>query len=438
MRRAMGAQPLQGRDIADLNRLGRIVRYPRRPGFGPEPRSVLQQTMRVVLKPLGLVVVLLLIAVLSAFAIRGCFSRSTPATASTGSGHLVILSDTAKRPWTFDQVTLFNYASRDADGQQHIYATWQDMDTRKALQAILNDSDAIKPVVWIPNGSYWAAALNDGWRRQHPSSGDLVHLNDTGSYRVFLRTPLVFLMTADRQRVLRPLLDGSQRPSWAVFHDLCSGEIRPPWGGAFHCAVADPLSSDSGFSMLGMVLVAYGQKTEQASSLDALPGDPKFLQYLDEMHPAFVRYPGAASEEGALGAAFAKDPSHADVLVTYESNALAAVSKNPRLAVVYPDPAPVADQSAVVLDGPWVSPEQRAAARPFLDFLSRGDALRDGVRKHYRPAETSDQYTLQPELDRYQRFGFQESFTSVEPPPYDAVNDVAYAWSQMSPTRPVR
>lgn len=385
--------------------------------------------MRVVIKPLGLAFVAVVFVLLAVFAARGCFGPRAAATPAdtVGSGSLPILADTAKRTWIFDQVTFFNIAYRRPDGQQNITATWKDMDTREAFQSILNGKQ--HPAVWAPSGSYWAAALNDAWRRIH-SGKNLVDTTDAGSYRVYLRTPLVFLTRADRVAALRPLLDGSRgNPSWRAFHDLCAGTTQVPWG-RFRYAVADPLNSNSSFMMLGMILADYGARTGRAGSLAQVPKDPAFGSYLQAMKASLIDDPEANKGEDALCRAYGEDPSCADLIVTYEANALTAAAHNPRLVVIYPNPTPVADQSVVVLNGDWVRPEQRAAARTFLNFLGREDALRDGVRKRYRPVQPTDRITLQPELARYRSSGFQDVFTTIELPPYDAVNDTAFAWRQ--------
>jgi len=384
--------------------------------------------MRVVIKPLGLIVVGLLFAFLAIFAAKGCFGPRTGPV--TGSGDLPILADTAKRTWMFDQVALFNYAQRRPDGQQLVSATWKDQDTREALHAILNGKD--RPVVWVPSGNYWVGALNDSWRRAHPGTGDLVNTTDSASYRTYLRTPLVFLTTADKATALRPLLNGTNYPSWRALHDLCAGKTRVPWG-AFRAAVADPLRASSGFMLLGLVLEDYVQHTGGGLSLDRAPHDLAFVHYLREMHRGLVDNAVGDTGEKGLSRSYAADPSRFDLIVTYESDALEAVSHNGKLAVIYPDPTAVADQTAMVLNGDWVKPEQRAAARSFLDFLSRDDAQKDGIHKHYRPIAQTPQITLLPELDRYHSFGFQQVFNSAELPPYATVNEVAYAWSG-SPT----
>ena len=382
--------------------------------------------MRLIVKPLGIIASLLIFAVLTFLSVRGVLLPPKVVAPSVGSGDVTVLADTAKRSWLFDEVTFFNIAYREPDGQQKIAVTWKDMDTREAFKAILAGQQ--KPAVWVPSGSYWPTAMNSAWKRAHPGSGDLINTADTHSYRVYLRTPLVFLTTKSKAATLRPLLSGSlQRPSWFAFHDLCAGKVSTPWG-RFRFSVADPLSSNSGFTMLAMVLVDYAQRTGRVGALDRVPKDPGFAQFIREMRTGLATDVGAEKGESALSAAYGENPAHCDLIVTYESNALKAVTHNPDLAVIYPDKTAVAEESAAALSGDWVNPDQRTAAHTFLDFLGRQEALSDGVRKHFRPAQPTDKITLAPELDRYRASGFQQVFTTNELPPYDTVNEVAYLW----------
>ena len=66
-------------------------------------------------------------------------------------------------------------------------------------------------------------------------------------------------------------------------------------------------------------------------------------------------------------------------------------------------------------------------ASAFLNFLSGPDALEDGVKYDFRPAQNGAQI-LSAHLSPSARAQFQSSYTSVDLPPYDALNEAASQW----------
>jgi hypothetical protein len=65
--------------------------------------------------------------------------------------------------------------------------------------------------------------------------------------------------------------------------------------------------------------------------------------------------------------------------------------------------------------------------RAFLDFLSKPEALDDGVQYYFRPAQNGAQ-TLSARLSPAVRAQYKSAYTSVDLPPYDALNEAAAQW----------
>lgn len=145
------------------------------------------------------------------------------------------------------------------------------------------------------------------------------------------------------------------------------------------------------------------------------------------MHRGFVFDETIDKGTGAVTRAFATGALKCDLITTYESSALAACADNPNLAVIYPNPTAVAEQTVCALGAPYVSAEQRAGARVFLTFLGTREAQRDGLRFHQRPIRSAGG-SLSSELSDYAGQGFRESFASIELPGYNALNAAAYQW----------
>lgn len=322
----------------------------------------------------------------------------------------------AKKDWVANQIERFNAAH---SGEYRVVA--RPLPSREAMHAILEGKE--KPVLWSPGSPIWPARLAQAWRQKHDTA--IVDLNNPNGYRVFLRSPLVFLTTRDKAKFLRPLLSTQQ--CWQNLRKLSMGQMKTPFG-PLNFSHADPLTSSSGMLTLGLVLADYGGRTGRGGDLVSLASNADFLQYLSELERGLVYDTPAEKGTTALTKAFIADPSRYDLITAYESAALAAAAQNSNLAVIYPQPTAVSEHAASLLSGDWVSPQQKAGAEAFLQFLGGEQALRDGVKEKFRPMVSGSDISLTPELTRFAAQGFQQTFAPMELPPYEALNSAAYQW----------
>jgi hypothetical protein len=216
--------------------------------------------MRVIVKPLGLIVVLGVFAGLAVPAFRGLRGGKSAQTAAAASGTLLIITDASKKSWLQNQIYRFN---SEHDGKIRVVTRF--MDSRAALQAIVNGKE--KPQLWAPSGSTWVNALSDAWARDG-GKGQQIDMGDPGSYRSYLRTPLVFLTTRTKARTLRPILGGTD--GWNALHDLASGKTDVPWG-KFTFSYGEPTKTNSGFMAMGMFLAAFGNRDGSGADLGRAP-----------------------------------------------------------------------------------------------------------------------------------------------------------------------
>jgi hypothetical protein len=324
----------------------------------------------------------------------------------------------AKKDWVGRQVDRFNAAQT---GRYRIVT--RPVPSREAMHAILEGKE--KPVLWSPGSPIWPARLSQAWQQKNNSA--ILDLNNPNGYRVFLRTPLVFLTTRSKAAFLRPLLSTPQ--CWENLRKLSTGRIRTPFG-PLSFSHADPLTSSSGMLTLGLILYDYGQRTNSGGDLAALARSPKFMSYVAEVERGLVYDVPAEKGTTALTKAFLEDTNRYDVITAYESTALAAAVTQPEIAVIYPSPTAVSEHAVSLLSGDWVSPQQKAGAEAFISFLGEPESLRDGVKSQFRPAGsfTSADLSLTPQLSAHSAQGFQQSFVPIEMPPYDALNTAAYQW----------
>jgi len=356
------------------------------------------------------------------FAVGGWRSWHSPHTDHLLPGdnltRIELLTTADKANWVRSQVFTFNEIN-----YKKYQVTVHYVDSRAAMEKVLDGSE--QPVLWSPESPTWIARANDVWQQR--KGGPLVQVDDYTSYRVFLRSPLVFLTTHEKAGYLRRYLSGS-RP-WASLHDMSSGDLRPPWG-RLRFSISDPLRSNSGMASLGMILVEYTR--DHGGSLTGVASTPQFGAYLAKLNRGLVFDEPCRQGTAALAAAYVRDVESRDVIVTYENIALSAARWNKTLEVIYPNPTETADLSVCIVNGSWVTPQQRVGAQAFMAYISRPESLQLGLRYNMRPAVPESATTMETRLAHYQSQGFQQTYTTVEPPPYDALNIAAGQWNRLA------
>jgi hypothetical protein len=322
----------------------------------------------------------------------------------------------AKADWGQEQIDRFNAAHGDR---------WRivknPIPSREAMHDILAGKQ--KPVLWSPGSPIWPARLAEVWQKEHGAT--IVDLSDPNGYRVFLRSPLVFLTTREKARFLRPLLGGPK--GWDALRRLSMGRQKVPWG-RFRFSHADPLTSSSGMLTLGLILTEYGQQTGQPGALDRVVASRAFIAYIKELERSMVYDEPAEKGTTALTKAFLENPSRYDLITAYESAALEAAPKNKDLAVIYPTPTAVSEHALSLLSASWVTAEQREGALQFLQFLGSKEALQAGLKYHFRPAQSGGALSLSGELSQFGAQGFQQTYSTAELPPYQTLNAAAFQW----------
>lgn len=329
---------------------------------------------------------------------------------------VTLVTSKSSKGWLTSQIDKFNARSGAQSGLQIVP---QFVETREAMHGILDGT--LRPVLYAPSTTVWAQRLQSAWKASH--GAEILSPGDQASYRVFLKTPLVFVTTQDKARFLRPLLGRSG--SWQKLHDLSVGKIKAPWG-KWQWAHADPLTANSGTMTLGAILADYASASAQ-DDYAAVAGSQKFRQYVRELERGLKFDLPAQSGSSALFSAFVKDPGRYDCITTYESSALTAAQSNPSLAVIYPQPTVVSESVSAILRAPWVSEEQRKVAQEFLAFLGSPESIAEGVREGQRPISSSDE-GQSTRLAGLRSQGFSSTFTATELPPYEALNAAAFNW----------
>ena len=379
------------------------------------------------IKPGGWVLLILLLAAIF-FGVRSCRSLLTarqggPAPISGAGtdltpqqaegGDILISTSRTKQKWMQAEIDKFNAQSTSGK------ASLQLAESRDAMQGILAGKS--QPTIWSPSSPVWVYRLADLWPKEH-GGAQIAEVSNTQVYRTLFKSPLVFLTTRAKATFLRPILSGPA--PWAGVRQLSTGQRKAPWG-KFRFAYADPLNASSGTLTMSLIISEYG-RLHSSNDLAAAAGTPEFATYLSQINRAYVRDP-LATGSSSLEKAYAANPGSRDFITAYESAALAAVERDPNLAIIYPSPTAVSDQTATLLSAAWISPAQKATALAFLDFIGKPEALDDGVQYFFRPSQNGAA-TLSARLGPNSRAQFQPQYTTIDLPPYDALNEAAAQW----------
>lgn len=379
------------------------------------------------IKPGGWIIILLLLAAIF-YGVRSF--RKVPPTQTAGSGGSVvttggststqaasgdILVSTTKTKQRWMQAEIDKFNSQSQGGK----VTLQLAESRDAMHGILDGR--MQPVLWSPSSPVWVYQLANVWPRTH-GGAQIADINSSQSYRTLFKSPLIFVTTKEKANFLRPLLSGPA--PWDAVRQLSLGQKKAPWG-AFHFAYADPLSASSGMLTMALIITDYVQGHHLSDPVKAV-ATPQFATYLSQIDRAFVHDPSATGSSD-LEKAYTANPSTRDFITAYENAALAAAAANPDLVLIYPTPTANADQTIYQLSGSWVTDSQKTTAAAFLDFLSKPDALDDGVQYYFRPAQNGAQ-TLADRLGGPARAQYQATYSSIDLPPYDALNEAASQW----------
>jgi len=341
---------------------------------------------------------------------------------------LVLEFSTEKKDWLEAAVRSF--------GEQHpeIHVHMVGKGSLEASEAILEGKD--RPTLWSPADSLVANLLASDWETRN--GAPLFATSGDEGPQPLLLTPLVFVIWEDRAKVLLGASGGEL--SWKALHKAIASPKgwpaiggKPGWG-FVKLGHTDPTRSNSGLqTLLLMTLEYFGRPTLEVGDL------------LDEKYQAWVREieKGVPRFESSTGT-FMTDmirfgPSKFDIAVVYESLAVSQLANAQgrwgNLRVVYPSTTLWSDHPIVLLDGDWVTPAQRAAARTLMAYLRSDPVQATALRYGFRPASTSVPIRTSEGENPFTKLGPQglmlELPPAAQPPDGPVVRNLLMMWSRV-------
>lgn len=373
--------------------------------------------MRIVIKPLGAAVLLILGITIGTVALQNLREKRVAGRAVTTFN---LVGDSGKRSWLQNRLYRYNVAHT---GAKPIPVLMRD--TRIADRAYEGDLNSIEPPhLWAFSGNGWAAT----------GSGE-------NAPRTLFVTPLVLVTTKEKAAALRPYLVGTAaRSTFTALESLVQGKLMrraEPAGLISWRAVvnelgfpypapkivpvfprpltfmhADPTMTADGLYVRGLLLADYAARTKTTAAKAV--SDPAFAAFMRRLYQGFQPAdPALSGEPTALARAYARDPSRADVLICAENDALLAIRENSRLVVLMPGPTTLLPQSVVAVRTERLAPAARQKAEEVLESLSSDEAVADALRAGFRPVDGG----RSPGLTRYAARGFVPVIKTARPLP---------------------
>lgn len=316
----------------------------------------------------------------SAPAAQGSGSAKPEATAKATT--ITVVYSTEKKDW-------IEAASADfAKSHPEIKVELVGKGSIDSAQAILDG--ALQPTVWSPADTMALNLLASDW--QTKNHADLIAPSGGDAAQALLLTPLVFVCWQDRAEALLKSAGGTI--TWKGIYTAVTSPKgwlavggQGKWG-FVKLGHTDPTKSNSGLEALYLMALEFTGKPKLAVE-DLL--DPKLQEFVKGVEKGVTKF---ESSTGTFMTDMVRfGPSKYDIAVVYESLAISelanAAGRWGKLKVYYPSTTIWSDHPIALLQGAWVTGEQKAAARQFIAYLRSKPAQQRALEFGFRPADTS-------------------------------------------------
>jgi ABC-type glycerol-3-phosphate transport system substrate-binding protein len=343
---------------------------------------------------------------------------------------LPFIYSTEKKDWIEASVAEFSAAHPD------IKVVLNGKGSLEASDGIMDGT--LKPVLWSPADSLVLKLFAADWLTKN---GQAAFGDGDDAPEPLLLSPLVFVAWEDRAKALVSF--GGGTISWKTVHKAVSSNQGWPavkgkadWG-FVKLGHTDPTRSNSGLQTLVLIALEYfGRTTGSELKVEDIL-KPDFQKFLRELESGVTRFENSTGTFMTDMVRFG--PSKYDIAVVYESSAISQLANAQgrwgNLRVYYPKLTLWSDHPIALLNAPWVTDAQRAAARQLSAFLRSKPVQERALHFGFRPAETSVPLkTADPDnpFTRLAEFGVLASVPSVaEPPDAAVIRNLLALWTRI-------
>jgi Ca-activated chloride channel family protein len=299
-----------------------------------------------------------------------------------------IVYGSEKQEWLEPLVKAYNDQKRETAEGATIVVEATPMGSIESARAIVEGQ--LQPTVWSPASSIYIPVANAEWRsREH--TDDLV----SGEPPDLVISPVVIALW---QPMAEALGWPDEPIGWADIAEMALSKEGwaaynyPEWG-SFKFGHTHPNYSNSG--IVSVIAEAYaGAGKQRGLTLEDLQ-DPQVRNFMAEVESAIIHY---GSSTGFFAERmFERGPSYLSAAVMYEnlvvaqeSKRLAGQSSQLPVVAIYPQEGTFwSNHPYAILNAPWVTAEQRAAAEDFQAFLLDRPQQQRAIELGFRPADVN-------------------------------------------------
>jgi Ca-activated chloride channel family protein len=340
---------------------------------------------------------------------------------------VLIVYGSEKQSWLEPLAEAYNAARNQTPNGSVITIETIPMGSIESVNAIIDGS--LQPTVWSPASSVYIPVANAEWRQTH--TDDLV----VGSPKDLVLSPVVIAMW-------RPMAEALGWPTkalgWSDVAELATSDEGweaygyPEWGD-FKFGHTHPSYSNSG--IVSIIAQAYaGAGKQRGLTLEDL-GDPELKAFVADVQTSIIHY---GTSTGFFGTRmFERGPSYLSAAVLYENliveqetKRLAGQSFQNPVVAIYPKEGTFwSNHPYAVINAPWVTEEQKAAAEKFQDFLLEKPQQIKALEYGFRPADVS--IPLTAPLDTEHGVDISQPKTILEVPSAEVTAGILALWKEV-------
>jgi Ca-activated chloride channel family protein len=338
-----------------------------------------------------------------------------------------IVYGSEKQEWLEPLVQAYNAQERETAEGATIVVEATPMGSIESARAIVEGE--LQPTVWSPASSIYIPVANAEWRsREH--NDDLI----LGEPPDLVISPVIIALW---QPMAEALGWPERQIGWADIAEMAISEEGwaafgyPEWG-AFKFGHTHPNYSNSG--IVSVIAEAYaGAGKQRGLTLEDLQ-DPQVRAFMTEVESAIIHY---GSSTGFFAERmFERGPSYLSAAVMYEnlvvaqeSKRLAGQSSQGPVVAIYPKEGTFwSNHPYAILNAPWVTAEQRAAAEDFQAFLLDQAQQLKAIELGFRPADPA--IPLTAPLDSAHGVDPAQPQTVLEIPSAEVIAAIQELWKK--------
>ncbi len=340
---------------------------------------------------------------------------------------LAIVYGSEKQAWMDPMIQQYNAEKHKTDQGSVIQVTGTPLGSIDALNQML--ADQLQPAVWSPASSLYIPVAQAEWSKKFGK--DL----SASTPKDLVLSPVVIAMW---QPMAEALGWPQKELGWADIAALATSDKGwdaygyPEWG-TFKFGHTHPAYSNSGLAAAIAEVYAGAGKTRGLTTADLQSEALK--TFVTNVESSIIHY---GTSTGFFGdRMFQRGPSYLSAAVLYENlvvaqetQRLSGQSQQLPVVAIYPKEGTfIANHPYIILNAPWVTAEQKAAAEAFQTFLLDKPQQLKALAMGFRPADVSIPFAAP--LDAQHGVDVAQPKTTLEVPSAAIMQNVQDLWRQV-------